>query len=49
VRAVKALGNHAEPEFDANEDTAELESIINSEGCSNRATTEVPDEPFLYF
>ena len=48
VRAVKALGNRAEPEFDANEDTTELESIISSERRSNRATTKVPNEPLLY-
>ena len=49
MRAVKALGNYIKPEFDANKDTTKLESIISSEGCSNRATTEVPDKPLLYF
>ena len=48
ARAVEALRNRAEPEFDANEDTAESESIVSSEGRSNRATTEVPDEPLLH-
>ena len=48
VRAVKALSNCIEPEFNTNKDTAELKSIISSKGRSNRATTKVPNEPLLY-
>ena len=48
TKAIKALRNCVEPEFDANKDTAKSESIISSKGHFNRATTEVLNEPLLY-
>ena len=48
TRAIKALRNYIEPKFNANKNTTKLESIVNSKGYSNKATTEVFNKPLLH-